>query len=312
MIISADLHITNKTPASRKDDYQAAQDRKLRFICELAKESPPWIIAGDLFDQAKPGDWIERHVIEMFNEFNVTPILIPGQHDLPGHSLKQIPDSGLGVLKAANVIYLLTTPKILEIGTPYFMNLVEPMGIFGCPYGQKPPKNLDWSRIFGLRVLLWHHMVIQEPLWPGQVADKAGAILRQNKQFDLIITGDNHQTFVQREMVYDKDRGQQLLVNPGSMMRSDAKQINHRPCVFRYENRSLEQIFLPIETDVWDITHLEEKKAKDARISAFVEQLTIESDQSLGVKTFETNVEQFMLKNNIESEVQELVRECLS
>ena len=318
VILSADWHLRRNPPRSRTDDYFSAQERKLRFILKLAQESPPLLVAGDFFDQAKPGPFIERWIIELLKEYiypkdriqyekwgerSLQIYVVPGQHDLPGHNIEQINDSGLGVLASAGVITLLSDPGKFGLGATgsYGFNGI----INGWPWGH------EYELIYGNpniamdggTVLLWHHMVINsEPLWPGQVADKAIGLLKKYKDIQIIVTGDNHQTFA----VASPDG--RWLVNPGSVMRMTAAQAQHRPCVFKWESGKLEQIFLPISQDVLDLTDLERAKEKDSRISAFVESL--DKQYEIGL-SYEKNLEEHMQINETNPEVQKIVWGCL-
>lgn len=309
MILASDLHLRRTRPRSRKDDYFSTQEKKFRFILELAQESPPLVVPGDIFHIAKPGEALLRWVIDLLMEYDVRPIVVPGQHDLPSHNLNLLHESGLGVLASADLIDLLTD------GQPYWLpdNHHNTYGleiyIHGYPYGTIPD-----TTVVGLPgVLLWHHMVINEPLWPGQLADKANSILRKYKDFDLIVTGDNHQSFAISETdsgwkVERDGRGPRWLVNPGSMMRMTASQVDYQPCVYKYENWVVKRIPLPIEEDVFDLSELEQAKEKDSRIQAFIEKLG--GDWEFGL-SFEKNLEEFLIKNKVDDRVKEIIWRCL-
>ncbi len=301
MICSADWHLRRTPPRARTDNWLEALERKVRFILRLAQESPPLLIAGDLFDKAKAGPFMEQWIIGLLRGYEVVPIVVPGQHDLPYHSLAEIPDSSIGVLAQAGVIDLLIDPKsffILEGEPPNRMPSIS-----GCPYGTDPPKMLPSGEDL-YHVLLWHHMVINQPLWPGQVADKAHLILKKYKQFDLIVTGDNHQSFA----IADESNPPRFIVNPGSMMRLKTSQADHKPCVYRWENGRVQGILLPIEPDVLDLTQIEEEKARDERIAAFVDKLGLEREVGL---SYTENLKRFFAENEVDPEVKELVWRCV-
>jgi len=299
MILTADLHLRRTTPRARTDDFGDAQERKFRFILKQAQASPPLLVAGDFFHVSKPGEGLLRWVIDLLREYKIVPICVPGQHDLPNHSIEQIGESGLGVLKSAGVIHILeefVQPVILATGSEI---------IWGCAYGQEPHPSMNDNQRFN--IFLWHHMIINSELWPGQEADKATAILRKYISFDLIVTGDNHQSFVVSPSS-DLDGRNRLLINPGSMMRQTAAQINHKPCVFKWEKGKLEQIFLPIEDDVLDLTELEQTKERDSRISAFVERLNTQHEIGLD---FQKNLEGHLQTNVVKPEVKKIIWECV-
>jgi len=299
MILTADLHLRRNPPRARTDDYTTAQERKLRFILKQAQTSQPLLVAGDFFHQSRPGEGMLRWVIDLLREYKVKPICVPGQHDLPGHSLEQIGESGLGVLAAAGVIQLLCNDFLYDDD--------HRLSLFGQAFG-----SFDFDIKFlrsdtNTKILLWHHMVINNELWPGQEADKATAILRKYKQFNLIITGDNHQSFMVSPSS-DLDGKEKLLINPGSMMRMTATQVDHKPCVFKWEQGKLEQIFLPIEENVLDLTELEQTKERDGRISAFVERLNTQHEIGLD---FQKNLEIHLQTNEIKENVKKIIWECV-
>lgn len=307
MILTADLHLRMTRPRCRKDDYQAAQERKLRFILEWAVKSPPLLVAGDFFHVAKPGEELLVWVMNILTNYEVDVFVIPGQHDLPGHNLDQLHRSGLGVLSAAGSIDLMALQDNFRQWNIH--------SIYGYPYGTYP--NISGSlgtHPDGSRVALWHHMVINEvPIWPGQEADKAHLILKKYPQFDLIVTGDNHEPFCIATTDSPKRRGANLhyrwIVNPGSMMRMTAAQLEHKPCVYEWGGGVVKQHFLPIEEDVFDLTELEQSKSKDLRIQAFVEQLSNQWEIGL---SFEKNMKKFFDENpEINDDTKRLIWECM-
>jgi DNA repair exonuclease SbcCD nuclease subunit len=296
MIISADRHLRLTPPKSRIDDFFSAQERKFRFTLELAKTSPPLVEAGDFFDlaqQPKGHEGLLEWVISLLREYKVPVLVTPGQHDLPGHSIQQIKNSSLGVLAAAGVIHILEEfiqPVILTTGSEI---------IWGCAYGQEPHPSMNDNQ--RLNVLLWHHMVTRDTLWPGQEVVQPGRLLRLYPLFDLICTGDNHQTIVQ-------EQHGRFLINPGSTMRQTAAQVDHKPCVFKWEQGKLEQIFLPIEDNVLDLTELEQTKERDSRISAFVERLNTQHEIGLD---FQKNLDEHLRINVVKPEVKKIIWECV-
>ena len=291
MILCADLHLRRTVPRARTDDYFVAQERKFRFILEQAQASPPLLVAGDIFDAAKSPQFIEQWVISLLMEYGVVPIVTPGQHDLPNHNLLMINESSLGVLAAAGVVKVLTK----ESGPA----IIGEWAIWGCAYGESPDESMvDQARH---NLLLWHQMIIKGgPLWPGQVADEAEKVLRMNEQYRIICTGDNHITHITQV-------GGRYLVNPGSMMRMTTAQVDHKPCVFKYDNGNIERIFLPIEPNILDLSVTDAPKDKADRFGAFVEQL--QGGGEIGI-SFDDNLKRYFSDHPEEPQVQELVWEA--
>jgi len=304
MILASDLHIRSTVPRARKDDFIQAMEKKLLFILDLAQHSPPLLCGGDLLDKARSDQELEQWLIRLFREYQVEIITTLGQHDLPEHSMAQYNRSSLAVLEAAGVVKVLTKdrgPIIHTNGWAYW----------GCAWSEVPDESMqDRKR---RNMLLWHKMVTADPLWPTQEIVQPGRLLREYPWYDLILTGDNHQTIVEKygkNAVVPRGNDFKAVINPGSMMRSTAKQVDHQPCVFRYEesHQFFEQIFLPIEQDILDLAQLQEEKARDSRIEAFVERL--DTGVELGLD-FEANLKAHLEANPVRESVNKMIWRCV-
>jgi predicted phosphodiesterase len=182
-----------------------------------------------------------------------------GQHDLPGHSLDDLPRSACGVLQRAGVV--------MFHGGNHFIT-----EIYVSHFGEGLP-NEDLYKVF-----LTHRMVIDgKQDWPGQQTEQAMTLLNQLPFCQLILTGDNHIPFV----VQSKDK--RLLVNPGSMMRMTAAQVSHRPRVYLWDAvaSQVSPVYLPVAQGVIDRNHIEAEAVRDERMKAFTER--IKMDYSVGV-----------------------------
>jgi predicted phosphodiesterase len=294
LIFIADPHIRHSKPKSRTDDFLWAQDDKLNFICKEAQKSPPLIIAGDLLHKPHSGPWVEQYLIKLFDYYDLKPIIVPGQHDLLHHSLKLIEQSSIGVLEAAGVIIILTKEKRpITINGKYV--------IWGCAFGEVPDKSMMDPKKDN--ILIWHHMVVKrgKPLWEGQISDNAETILRLNNQYKIICTGDNHQTHLTEKLG-------RVLINPGSITRQSAIQIDHRPCFFKWEDNKVEQVFLPIESKVLNLSKLEQIKEKEARYGDFIDKL--HTGFKVGID-LNHNFISFFEQNKIRKSVENLVWSCI-
>jgi predicted phosphodiesterase len=269
-ILCSDLHLRDSIPLSRKDDYWNAQYDKIKFLKELQEEhNCPVYCAGDIFNKAKSSPFLESWCLDNLPEGIVG---IPGQHDLLNHNIENFYKSSIGVLAASGFYTLFENP---------FEKMLQFNGV-------------------GLI-----HTFIQKP---GDKQDKiiggstAKSLLKKYPKLKIIVTGDNHKTF----MVKHEGR---VLVNPGSMMRMKADQINHKPSVFLWYKKSntVKQVFYPIKEDVFDLSHLERQEEKEERIEAFVEHLNTDYDVGLD---FENNLERFFRKNKTKKAVQNKIWEA--
>jgi len=281
LILTGDWHLQEKQPIARMDNFWETQWKKLNFISNLQKEyNCPVIHSGDLFDHWKPSPELLAKTIEYLpNEFWT----IYGNHDLPQHNLKLTHKCGINVLDQANKL-----------------------GVFAaCHWGQSPINNLLHPFDFkDFDILVWHTMTYQgKKPWPDCTDPKAVKLLRKYPQYDLIVTGHNHQAFVE----YYEDR---CLVNPGSIFRLTADQKDFKPRVYLWysETNTVEPVYLSIEKDVISTEHLEVKKERNERIEAFVS--TLDTDWKAKL-SFEENLERLQKKNNIRPAVMSIIYEAL-
>jgi hypothetical protein len=99
------------------------------------------------------------------------------------------------------------------------------------------------------------------PHWASKDTPLAEEIIEQYPEYDLIVVGDNHTTFV----VKDK------YVSCGSLTRQTVNQKSHKPCIFKYDGEKLETIYLnvPDAELVMEDEYKVLEKAKDLRMEEF-------------------------------------------
>lgn len=274
-ILTSDWHLRETTPVCRTDDFWATQMNKINFVYFLQrKHECPVLHAGDLFHHWKPSPYLLSMAIENLPDQFAT---VYGQHDLPQHSLD---------LKDKSGIYVLDSAKCLTV-------------LDGCSWGQVP--KAPSIEIGGRKILVWHNFTyVGKDPWPGITSPKAYALLEKYKQFDLIVTGDNHQSFTFRSPSGN------LLVNPGSLTRQDADQIDFQPKVYLYyaETNEVEVVEIPIEMGVITRDHIEKVQERDDRIDAFVSSLNTDFSATI---SFEKNMEMFLQTNRIRRDVKDII-----
>ena len=279
LILCADFHLRDTNPVCRTDNFISAQTKKLNYISDLQfKYDCPVLHTGDLWDTWKPSPFMITYAIKYLPKVFWT---ILGNHDLPQHSLELIDKCGVNTLAEAGRI------KIIK----------------GCHWGEVPDEK-STIEIKGRSILVWHIMAYQgKKPWPDCTDPLAAGLLRKYPDWDLITLGHNHKTF------HEEHEGR-LLVNPGSLMRMDADQINHKPCVYLWfaEDNTVQKVFLPIEDNVISREHIERKEERDNRIDAFVSRLDGDWEAAM---SFEDNLEAFFKANSIRESVKEIIYKSL-
>jgi DNA repair exonuclease SbcCD nuclease subunit len=294
-ILAADIHLRDDQPECRTDDFIEAQTKKLRWLSKLQQRyACPVLIAGDLFNKWKPSPWLLAYALR---ELPDRIIAIPGQHDLPAHSLDQIDKSGIEVLAEAGKIELLEPSRSLY-------NKTEIFGIVGFPWGVELE---DTKRTGKFKIALVHKLIYKAKELPFPGADSVGSSVRGIAKalsgYDVIVTGDNHQTICEKV-------GDSWVVNAGSFMRTTAAQIKHEPSVFLlYDDYTVGQLRIPCSKGVITRDHIDRVTDKESRMTALAERLNMRIELGL---SFEDNLQRYISKHKIPKGVQSIIWEVVN
>lgn len=285
-ILTGDIGLRADVPVARIDDFLAEQERKLTWLRDLQIQYDcPVLDSGDVFDNWKSPPWLLSMVIRLLPDWMFT---VPGNHDLPGHSLELLSKSSLAVVEAAGRITVALEKE-----------WVDDALIYPFPWGKEPVPCSPIKKM--LSVAICHIMTYQgDPPYPGCKDSDATRLLKKLSGYDLILTGHNHQSFV------EQDEDGRLLVNPGSLMRENADQIDHKPCVYLWyaEEKRVELVFVPIKDNVLSREHLVRKEEKNLRMEAFIEKLNGGYEISM---SFEKNIESHFQNNKTRQSVKDIV-----
>jgi len=277
-ILTADIELRSFSPLCRTDDYNLAFSKKLEWLKELQIfHNCPVFDAGDLFDKKYKSNPSHSLLVWAMSSLPNRMFTICGNHDLPGKSLENYSGSAMSVLESAGTITRAyeDEPLLLE---------KEKIIVNGYGWGHKIEAT-KWKFDDGVKnIALVHAMVYEEfEPFPGCVGYSAKEVMDLLPDFDLIVCGHNHQTFTREE-------NGRVLVNPGSLMRNDADQIDFKPSVFLWfaDTNTIKRVYVPIEEGVINRDYIDIKKAKENRLDAFVEKL---GEQVVSGINFHDNLE---------------------
>ena len=293
LLLCGDFHLTDKTPTCRIDNYEEAMWGKLNFIQETAVEYQTKAII-------QPGDLTDNPFLsysfykKLYNEICFPIYTVMGQHDLRYRTKGNTPLDALN--ETSNYITILDKiPTILEMSNVH---------IYGCSYNDPMPQIKDFNMF---NILVIHKMILAKKEAEWQEEYELGNNFLTNHDFDMIVSGDNHQSFYFKESNIGKKK--KYLFNCGSLMRSTIDQIDHKPVIYIFDTdkRSFEQIFIPIKS--WQKCIDLEKKVKEEehneKMEKFISSLPhVKKDTGLH---FMDNVYTYLKKNKIDPAIKEVI-----
>ena len=293
----SDLHLSHKPPISRstEPDWYKAQKRVLDQIGTIAEEHDvPIIYAGDIFD--KPTQPVRMVNFAMINV--PTGYAIPGQHDLPGHSLKRKMESAYGSL--------CINGNLIDLDQKEPMTYYEGIAIHAFPWSESSGISTR-ARIPNRLNLAVLHRYTWKPDhgYPGAevscLASQQAKILRRFS--DVAVFGDNHKGFIW------KNKGFTICNNGAAILRT-IDQIDYEPCVsLIFDDGSVVRHALDTSEDVWiDRKAVRRMKKQADEIREFASQITgITSDTLDFVKI----VQEACRSEGVEPEIRQIIQEAI-
>ena len=281
-LITGDWHLDEKKPKNRTESYVKEQEDKVKWILQLAKDEKVEAILqpGDFCNTSKLSDRFKTRWIDILKYNNIPIFTVPGQHDMRYHS-SDIENTPMGVLGAARVINILYK----------YVSELREVVLYGAGWNENIPGIGTGFPEMPVNILLIHKMVSEKALWPGHEFTTPQWLF-DNTDFDLIVCGDNHKSFI---VTVD---GSRYIVNCGSLMRSAIDQADHKPVVYIYdtETKRLLQSYIPVRLfkNVMNIEEATKDKERNKELEDFVEGL---SDTNIEGLDFKKNLIDHLEKN---------------
>jgi DNA repair exonuclease SbcCD nuclease subunit len=285
-IACSDIHLSHNAPAARsaETDWYEAMSRPLWEIGVLAaKHEVPVICTGDIFDR-----WNSPIQLVNWAVDNLPPMTaIPGQHDLPYHSIEEIHKSAYYNLVQAKLVRGFAS---VMCGTDFahsngVMYHLFPWGkdVIPCPTTDNGYLNVA---------------VIHSYIWTGDCkyigapkeANKL-AWMERLKGYDVALFGDNHKGFIAKA-------GDCTVVNCGTLMARRSDERDYKPfVVLLYSDGEVERHYLDISEDKW----IEEDSVVsshdiEGRLSEFLDELEELDDDNLDFRAALNRVRTILLE----------------
>ena len=232
-VCTADWHLCLKPPVARstEPDWLKTQRGYLDQVFSLARKyDVPVLHAGDVLDRWNSPPELINFCLEVMEEVWA----VPGNHELPNHSLAEVHRSAYWTLVQAGKVRNLT-------GSVTFRDRLR---VWGFPWGVEPTPCPEPHDLY-VEVCLCHkYMWTKGTGYPGAPESGRVSLVRdQFKGYDFVVSGDNHQSFcVAREGT--------TFVNAGSLMRRTSDQIDFLPGVWLvFGDNTVERVDIDVSGD---------------------------------------------------------------
>lgn len=287
-VLVGDVHLSDKAPRSRKDDYTEAIFTKIQEINDIAEKvgADHIIQAGDMFHVKAPSrnsHSLVRRTIQLLKSSKSPWIINPGNHDLPNGRMDQLPrqplavlyTSGAAQLPVPGIIYPSGIGQVLVHGAPFTYDMDKDDETREVYY----PASLDFDFV----ITVSHGTVIHgmDSFYVDYTNPRHFDISRCA---DVMFNGHLHFGF-DDETIYDSSKKRTVtFVNPGSISRGSLHEYNaaeQRVKVKILKARSrfdydLQDYYLQTARPPEEVLAFEEKEeqaSKDAAIEIYVDSI---------------------------------------
>ncbi len=219
-ILCSDIHLSHKPPIARsaEPDWYEAMKRPLLQLRHLQDVlDVPVICAGDIFDKWNAPAELINFAIRYLPKRMFS---VPGQHDLPFHSLDDINKSAYWTLVKSKTI------EHLALDQPTVLIERQELCIHGFPWGCEVTNREKSATDDEVHLAVIHHYIWFGPhVFKGaDVDDNLNTWSCRVKGYHAAVFGDNHKGFCVSD-------GHPNIINCGTFMRRKIDEINYKPTV---------------------------------------------------------------------------------
>ncbi len=284
----ADVHAWHRAPTARSSEpswwdameRQFSQLRKIQKEHTLGADPIPVLIAGDLLDRWNaPAETINFLLACLPDNI----FAVPGNHDLPYHSMTELRRSAFFTLVKAGKV------KMLHAGQPITVSdgLPVPIVLRGFAHEVDLVPNPSPS------AMVLDIAVVHQYLWSDDTGGYPGADEEQNvkqfrkraKGYNIVIVGDNHTPF---DYSFNwKSGAKTTICNCGGFFRRRFDEQLHKPSVVLIRaDGSTERKYLDVSKDKWiDAERVFNREIADGIDAvSFIEELSNMADSTINFR----------------------------
>jgi DNA repair exonuclease SbcCD nuclease subunit len=297
LLITADWHLRTSLPRCRLDeDWMETQRKALRLIGKYSGryDNCPIIVIGDIFHSNND---VSHELITMVQDFAVSIkpailYLIPGNHDLPYHSMDNIHRSAIGILLNSDNIKSASALRYIETGANN-----ERLAISAEPFGMEQKKDCPY---------VFEHILCfpdKKSIPPGAEGATPQGLLKKYSDAHYIFTGDYHQFF-------EYHNGDKLVCNPGCLLRQAADLAEYKSGIVLFDSftGAIKRLLIRDDSELVTDEYLEKQAFREGRIEAFIEKMKNNEGVTLD---FIFNVKTKLQLKKVPLKVKELVEKLL-
>ena len=251
-LVVSDVHLSTLPPTLHADnlDWFGHIERNFEWLFGQAKEfNVPILIAGDVFDKAITDSRLLSFVISLFRRSPQPIYTIPGNHDLPFHSIDRVEESGYAVLVKSGVLIDCSDSQLYtRNNTSVQVHGYHWLKPFDSPIVQNPD---------AIQIALVHRMITDGTAgwYPGCEKHTVNTVMRDFRHyFHYTVFGDNHVPF---EYVYNQvpeymgvfaDFGRKMhVLNPGSFIRRNKGDLELTTRAYVLQSRGIVKLDVPTD-----------------------------------------------------------------
>ena len=309
-----DVHLSERNPRSRTDNWREAIMGKLRQVGEIAEkiDAKAVIDGGDFFDIKSPSrnshDLI-REVAELHESYPCPVYANVGNHDCVYGDYEYLPQQPLGVLFATGVF-----KRLYDEHDVTFEDAGVTVRVVGIPYHGT---TYDMDRFKSIKKGTEDHLVVAAhvlaskkggSMFENEDIVKYDDLLKMNPDVDVWLFGHWHKD----QGVYEK--GGKHIVNVGSLSRGALVQddMDRKPCAIELRFGGSCPTDTPIEiirhdleipdaTEIFDVQGRERQEMRESVMEDFVSSLK----QSLVSEGDDNTLQSVVAKTDIPDSVRE-------
>ncbi len=259
-VYQGDIHLRDRAPVNRIDNYREVQFDKLEQLVGFANDNEATLLlGGDIFDSYKVSAEIVNRANEIFLTCNRDIFAVMGQHDVPYHDMD--------VIKSPIRSLQLSGALTVENNC---LAIIDGEAIHFCGWGEEMPVVILPQVT---NILLGHISVfnVVPHYWKGE-GYTPDTLRKKYPGFDYYLCGDIH------DNLHDDN-----VIVSGSMMRSSINQENFNPRAYLIDttSKTVEPLFYTVSEGVFNA--VEKKGAEDLELGNLVDAL---KNATVGKRTY--------------------------